>query len=259
MGLVKAFYFDGVSSVSRGLVIEHKHILNGPEPDLQEYEIPGRDGTVYISNNRRKNVSVSYDTFLRVPRPDDIQPWITGVKGWLMAKPGQYFRLEDDYDLAHYRMASYVGGLEVENSWRIFTRQTVSFSCLPYRYLKTGDDMVSGSAATSLTVYNPTSFDAKPLIQVTHGMSFASSAVLTISYEDGTQYEGDLSNLGQSDFAFVIDSEEQIIRNGNEQTSPELFAAELDFFPVLKPGENTISISGSGLSTLGVWPKWREL
>ena len=259
MGPLKSFYFKNVNSLSRGIVVEHRSILNGPEPDLQEYQIPGMDGNKYIYNGRRQNLTVQYETFLRVPQSRDLQPWITSLKGWLLSDPGSYFMLEDDFDLNHYRQAAYSGGLEVDGSFKWISRQNLEFTCKPYRYLKTGDDMVSGSAATSLTVYNPTSFDAKPLIQVTHGMSFASSAVLTISYEDGTQYEGDLANLGQSDFAFVIDSEEQIIRNGNEQTSPELFAAELDFFPVLKPGENTISISGSGLSTLGVWPKWREL
>lgn len=259
MVLRNAFFFAGVSSLERGLTIEDKTILNGPELDMQDYQIYGRDGDVYYSNHRRSNLLVTYDTFLKVPNGWDIDGWTTTMKGWLLKEQGRYFRLEDTYDLSHYRMAAYSGGLDIDNGWKRFTRQTATFTCKPYRYLKTGDDMVSGSAATSLTVYNPTNFDAKPLIQVTHGMSFASSAVLTISYEDGTQYEGDLSNLGQSDFAFVIDSEEQIIRNGNEQTSPELFAAELDFFPVLKPGENTITISGSGLSTLGVWPKWREL
>lgn len=258
MGLVKAFYFDGVSSVSRGLVIEHKYILNGPEPDLQEYEIPGRDGTVYISNNRRKNVSVSYDTFLRVPRPDDIQPWITGVKGWLMAKPGQYFRLEDDYDLAHYRMASYVGGLEVENSWRIFTRQTVSFSCLPYRYLKSGEDFQEGSN-DSVTVINPTSFESLPQIKVVHGMTFDKTMTLTIDYEDGTSYDGTVSGLATSLGAFIIDSSAQIIRDGPDPAGAELFPAEIGVFPVLKPGTNVITMQGSGLSSVSVAPLWREL
>lgn len=252
------FYFNGVSSLNNGIVVSRKSVLNGPEPILEEYQIKKRDGRFFLFTGY-SNIEVEYETVLKVPEPWSFSAWMSTVKGWLLGNPGKYMELSDTYDLEHYRQAAYIDGLEVKNEWKTASRQNIRFSCKPYRYLKTGDDMVSGSAATSLTVYNPTSFDAKPLIQVTHGMSFASSAVLTISYEDGTQYEGNLSNLGQSDFAFVIDSEEQIIRNGNEQTSPELFAAELDFFPVLKPGENTISISGSGLSTLGVWPKWREL
>ena len=89
MGVFNAFFFDGVTSRDYNLVIESKSILTAPEPDLQEYEIHGRDGTVFISNNRRRNVDISYDTFLRVPSQEDIQPYVTSIKNWLVAKPGQ--------------------------------------------------------------------------------------------------------------------------------------------------------------------------
>ena len=56
MGVFNAFFFGEVTSRDYNLVIESKSILNAPEPDLQEYEIPGREGTVFISNNRRRNV-----------------------------------------------------------------------------------------------------------------------------------------------------------------------------------------------------------
>ena len=68
MGVFNAFFFDEVTSRDYNLVIESKSILNAPEPDLQEYEIPGRDGTVFISNNRRRNVDISYTTFLKIGR-----------------------------------------------------------------------------------------------------------------------------------------------------------------------------------------------
>ena len=84
MGVFNAFFFDEVTSRDYNLVIESKSILNAPEPDLQEYEIPGRDGTVFISNNRWRNVDISYTTFLRVPIQEDIQPG----KGWTLNTRG---------------------------------------------------------------------------------------------------------------------------------------------------------------------------
>ena len=58
MGRVfEAFFYNERSSLDLGLKIEWKSILNGPEPDLQEYEIPGRDGKVYLSNRRRRSAS----------------------------------------------------------------------------------------------------------------------------------------------------------------------------------------------------------
>ena len=127
MGMLKAFYFNEISSLSNGLVVEHKHILSAPEPDLLSYEIPGRDGTVYLDTGRRKNIDISYDTYLHVQKSMDKQAWITGIKQWLLSNPGHYFKLEDDFDLDHYRMAAYAQGLEVQDEWRWDTRQTPPF------------------------------------------------------------------------------------------------------------------------------------
>ena len=55
------------------------------------------------------NARVSYETFLKVAEPWDFPQWTGAVKGWLLGKPGQYLRLEDDYDLDHYRLAAYNG------------------------------------------------------------------------------------------------------------------------------------------------------
>ena len=169
---LKAFYFNEISSRSFRLVIESKNILGSPEPDLQEYQVPGRDGSVFISNKRRKNVEVSYDTFLRVSHMEDLQPYVTGIKGWLLADPGAYFRLEDDYDLAHYRMATYLSGIEFDNAWRWAARQTLTFSCLPYRYLKTGEQPVAAESGT-VSVYNPTAFEALPKLGFALGFQFS--------------------------------------------------------------------------------------
>lgn len=259
MGPFKAFYFNGVSSLERGIVVERRSILNGPEPDLQEYTIPGRDGTVYISNNRRKNVEISYETFLRVSHRWDIQPWVTSLKSWLLADPGKYFRLEDDFDPTHYRMAAYIGGLEVDNSWKWISRQTAQFTCLPYRYLKDGDTLLGGRSGLTLTAYNPTSFPSLPQIVVSMGASAPSSFQLQIDYEDGTQYVETITGILTSVYAVLIDSDAQIIRNGNSDSDPMLPSAELAVFPTLKPGLNTITVTGNGLSSAGVYPKWREL
>lgn len=61
MAILNSFYFDGISSRERGLVIESKSVLNGPEPRLQEWDVPGRDGTAYLFEGYQ-NVEVSYTT-----------------------------------------------------------------------------------------------------------------------------------------------------------------------------------------------------
>ena len=258
MGVFNAFFFDEVTSRDYNLVIESKSILNAPEPDLQEYEIPGRDGTVFISNNRRRNVDISYTTFLRVPIQEDIQPYVTSIKNWLLAKPGQYLRLEDTYDLEHYRLATYRQGLDFEHTWRWYTRQTATFSCKPYRYLRDGDNRVTASAGQAV-VYNPTMFDALPEIYLYLGQNYGGSSNITITYEDGTKYEQTVSGITRQYVGtnVILDAENQVVKA--EFPEALINTAELAVFPSLKPGTNTISITGGGMSGFAVVPHWREL
>lgn len=258
MGVFNAFFFDEVTSRDYNLVIESKSILNAPEPDLQEYEIPGRDGTVFFSNNRRRNVDISYTTFLRVPIQEDIQPYVTSIKNWLLAKPGQYLRLEDTYDLDHYRLATYRKGLDFEHLWRWYTKQTATFSCKPYRYLREGDNRVIASEKQAV-VYNPTAFDALPEIYLYPGQNYGGSSDITITYEDGTKYEQTVSGITSQyvDTIVILDAENQVVKA--EFPEALINTAELAAFPRLKPGTSTISITGSGLSGFAVVPHWREL
>ena len=80
-----------------------------------------------------------------------------------------------------------------------------------------------------------------------------------IEYEDGTSYNGSFVGMANSGYAFLIDSEDQIFRNGDIDDSPIYPGAQLDIFPVLKPGKNTVSINIAGASQWGVRPRWREL
>ena len=260
MGVLNYFSFNEVTSRDYNLVIESKSILNGPEPDLQEHEIPGRDGTVFISNNRRRNVDVSYTTFLRVPIQEDIQPYVTSIKNWLLAKPGQYLRLEDTYDLEHYRLATYRQGLDFEHIWRWYTRQTATFSCKPYRYLRTGDDSLT-SSGDPLTVYNPTGFTALPQLTIYFGARLDDSYTIKIQDEDGDAYYQQTITGVPASLSYlnlIIDSQNQEIRDSTGALVP---TADVDLFPYLKPGTSTISVTPDALSQtrFAFTPHWREL
>ena len=236
---LKAFYFNEISSRSFRLVIESKNILGSPEPDLQEYQIPGRDGSVFISNKRRRNVEVSYDTFLRVSHMEDLQPYVTGIKGWLLADPGAYFRLEDDYDLAHYRMAAYL---------------------LPYRYLKTGEQSIPAESGT-VSAYNPTAFEAFPKLGFVLGFQFSGGPITFQVVSSAGEYTGTLRGIPAkyAGLQVVVDSDSKTVG----VLMPDFTViptAQLESFPVFRPGENQVSVTGgSRVSLAYAVPMWREL
>lgn len=261
MGRVfEAFFYNERSSLDLGLKIEGKSILNGPEPDLQEYEIPGRDGKVYLSNRRRRSVEVSYDTFLKVPRPEDKQGYVTAIKGWLLGNPGEYLRLEDTYDLEHFRRAAYTAGLDFTDEWDLFTKQTITFSCLPYRYLKTGEQSIPAQSGT-VNAYNPTAFEAFPKLGFALGFQFSGGAITFQVDSSAGEYTGTLRGIPAkyAGLQVVVDSDSKTVG----VLMPDFTViptAQLESFPVFRPGENQVSVTGgSGVSLAYAVPMWREL
>lgn len=261
MGRVfEAFFYNERSSLDLGLKIEGKSILNGPEPDLQEYEIPGRDGKVYLSNRRRRSVEVSYDTFLKVPRPEDKQGYVTAIKGWLLGNPGEYLRLEDTYDLEHFRRAAYTAGLDFIDEWDLFTKQTITFSCLPYRYLKTGEQSIPAQSGT-VSAYNPTAFEAFPKLGFALGFQFSGGAITFQVDSSAGEYTGTLRGIPAkyAGLQVVVDSDSKTVG----VLMPDFTViptAQLESFPVFRSGENQVSVTGgSGVSLAYAVPMWREL
>ena len=261
MGRVfEAFFYNERSSLDLGLKIEGKSILNGPEPDLQEYEIPGRDGKVYLPNRRRRSVEVSYDAFLKVPRPEDKQGYVTAIKGWLLGNPGEYLRLEDTYDLEHFRRAAYTAGLDFIDEWDLFTKQTITFSCLPYRYLKTGEQSIPAESGT-VSVYNPTAFEAFPKLGFALGFQFSGGAITFQVDSSAGEYTGTLRGIPAkyAGLQVVVDSDSKTVG----VLMPDFTViptAQLESFPVFRPGENQVSVTGgSGVSLAYAVPMWREL
>lgn len=259
-----SFIFDRRDSRSFGLIVEGKRILNGAEPEVEEYKPPGRNGSVFRFTGRRENVEVSYDTFLKAPGRSRLQPWATEVKQWLLAKPGEYLRLEDTWDPEHFRLAAYVTGMELENPTPVTTRQTAVFSCLPYRYRKSGEipaavamAPVTGAVQGKLILYNTTGYPSEPLLRF--GLmkgNLVPTVSIHIDYADGTVYEGYLSNLGQEQDSAVLDCTEQTVLFADGSTN---HFNEIDRFPVLKPGENKITLTGERLLSAEIVPRWMEL
>lgn len=255
MAIYNSFSFGDTSSLSREIYIERKNILGSATPDLEEYEVPGRDGTLYHWNRRFQNITVEYDTFLKVPEPEDLPRFTGDLKRWLLARPGEYLRLTDTYDPDHFRLAVYAGGLDIDNETRRFTRQTVSFSCLPYRYRKAGETALN--LGTTGTLFNDTGFPALPLLRITFLKgNLPPTTQIRIDHADGTAYVQDLDCLAEEQSVAILDSEKQLIFD----ESGEIAAYNtLSSFPVLQPGENKITVTGERVTSVAITPRWREL
>ena len=164
MGIIKGFIFDGIDSHLYGLGITGKDVYNSAERDVEVFQIPGRNGDLIRDKKRFNNIDVTYEAGAF----DDDQPnfarKLAELRNALASRKG-YQRLEDEYNINEYRMGYYKGGFQTEPvSYQRAGEFEIVFSCLPQRFLKSGENEVSVSSGGK--VINPTEFEAKPLLMI---------------------------------------------------------------------------------------------
>lgn len=227
------FTLDGKCSKDFGVYISGSGTYNAPERDVETLEIPGRHGTLVVDNHRFHNVELTYPAFIRSNFPGSAEV----VRAWLCADPG-YRRLEDTYHPDQYRMARFPGEINFET--KILNKSAefdLIFDCKPQRYLKTGEAKISTNKEFS--VFNPTLFEALPLIRV-YGIN-------------GTLEVGNIAvQVKKIDTYVDIDSETQNAFKGTVNCNQDIYAPD---FPVLPAGRTGIRFSGN-IERIEIRPRW---
>ena len=245
---MNSFTYNGVSSLDMGLRIESKNVFSAPQYEVKFRSIPGRDGDLILPNGRYPNVQVTYSVFLPAKTLPELQEKTTAVKAWLFTEPDRYHELRDSYDTETFRRAVINTQLDIEDQLNRIGVFTVSFSCLPYKFLDSGQEtetFTDGGGSAALT--NPTPFASRPLIRVNGD----GDGTLLVVNADGIlrmELEGVSSYLD-------IDSGQMNCYKGAVPMNDSVTA---DRFPMLTPGENHFVFSG-GITSLSVKPRWVTL
>ena len=226
--------FNNKSSADCRIQVAHPPGYAYPERDYTITHIPGRNGDIIQDNGCYKNVERTYEVSFDAPN-EDFATYANVVSAWLHSTTG-YARLEDSYEPNYYRMATYQESNIFENLYNQAGTATIVFECKPQRFLKTGDNTIA--IQNSLTIMNPTGFEAYPLFKVT-----GTSGVLTVNGNSIT-----ISSI--KDFV-MLDCELQDAYKENINKNSTISGT----FPVLKPGSNTIRWTGS-ISSVTMKPRW---
>ena len=229
MPKINTLRYNGRNSDYFGVYITGSGTFDAAELDITAYQVPGRNGDVLISNNRYKNITVTYPAFI----PKAFQTNVQNIRNWLRGAK-TYARLTDTYDTDHYRMAIATGIQKfTPTNQNDAANFQISFNCKPQRFLKSGDSYVSVSSGG--TYSNTTAYNALPEITFTN--ISGTTAYIQIVNSEGTfkltatgAYTGDL----------IIDCATQNIYYGSANHN-DLFTGD---FPILAPGTNTITYSG---------------
>ena len=226
--------FNNKSSADCRIQVAHPPGYAYPERDYTITHIPGRNGDIIQDNGCYKNVERTYEVSFDAPN-EDFATYANAVSAWLHSTTG-YARLEDSYEPNYYRMATYQESNIFENLYNQAGTATIVFECKPQRFLKTGDNIIT--IQNSLTIMNPTGFEAYPLFKVT-----GTSGVLTVN--------GNSITFSSIDDFVILDCELQDAYKENINKNSTISGT----FPVLKTGSNTISWTGN-ISSVTMKPRW---
>lgn len=226
--------FNNKSSADCRIQVAHPPGYVYPERDYTITHIPGRNGDIIQDNGCYKNVERTYEVSFDVPN-EDFVTYANAVSAWLHSTTG-YARLEDSYEPNYYRMATYQESNIFENLYNQAGTATIVFECKPQRFLKTGDNTIT--IQNSLTIMNPTGFEAYPLFKVT-----GTSGVLTVN--------GNTITFSSIDDFVMLDCELQDAYKESVNKNSTISGT----FPMLKTGSNTISWTGD-ISSVTMKPRW---
>lgn len=226
--------FNNKSSADCRIQVAHPPGYAYPERDYTITHIPGRNGDIIQDNGCYKNVERTYEVSFDVLN-EDFATYANAVSAWLHSTTG-YARLEDSYEPNYYRMATYQESNIFENLYNQAGTATIVFECKPQRFLKTGDNTIT--IQNSLTIVNPTGFEAYPLFKVT-----GTSGVLTVN--------GNSITFSSIDDFVMLDCE---LQDAYKETTNKNSTVS-GTFSVLKPGSNTISWTGD-ISSVTMKPRW---
>lgn len=236
MAVFNSLTFDGENSLDYGVYITGNAVYNAPERVVDMITIPGRNGALSLDQGRFENITVTYPAGTFGSSQSEFASAISDFRNALASRHN-YVRIEDDYHTDEFRLGLYKSGLEVDPvSMNRAGEFDIVFDCKPQRFLKSGENVYTRTASGSIN--NPTLFEARPLLVVT------GTGNLTVN---GVQ-------IAISATPTTIDCEAMEAYNGTKSRNSDIVLTP-NKFPILKPGNNTITL-GSGITKVEITPRW---
>lgn len=239
------FSLDGVVSEHFGIILTEPPPEIIPERDVEPVSVLGVSGDLVLDNKRYKNAVVPYKCAILPAGSQSLREAVQSAMALLCPTAG-YCRMEDSYRPELFRYARISRQVSVESIVEQAGEFTLKFDCKPQRFLKSGENVVSVTAPGSL--HNFTLFDAQPIITVYGSgagtVTISGCTVEIKSMEDQITLDCEL-----------MDAYRQVGDGASENMNGSIYAPE---FPVLVPGDNTISWTG-GVAAVDIIPRWWTL
>lgn len=233
------FWLDRVRCDTYGIRLQGPVTFDGAVPKTETVTVPGRNGDIHYFDGSYENVGGEASCFLL--EKADVDAALSAVSRWTLMEPG-YHRLETSDEPEFYRMAIVDKGPETEIRMRLLAPFTLSFDCMPQKFLKTGEHTISISKSGA-KLRNEW-FPANPLITIT-GTGAGQLVINGRTIDFLSSFSGELTYDADTENAYYQS------QNRNSQIkAPEKV--------VLPHGECTIAWSG-GVQSVKITPRWWTL
>ena len=227
--------YNGTKGGEIGILVVQRPDIPAPEKRYSTYEIPDRDGTLYVNDNTIADIEIEVE-FNFMGEPEEWFSLFRTAKGWLMNRSEGKLVFLDDPDYFYK-----VKRVQIETAERIcyeIGRFIARFVCAGCQYLEAGTQEYTPQQAAENPYYL-----SHPVYKITgEGM-----CTLTVNGKTMT------ANVGQN---ITIDTERKVsYRQDGTVQNTEVTGWYEDLY--LMSGTNTISVT-SGFD-LSVIPNWRSL
>lgn len=228
------FVYEGIPSTDYDIrAFPDNASMDTPERNVDIVEIPGRNGELTIDKGSYKNRSLDIKCIC-----DHYRRNYPALRAYMLSAPAVYRRLELAQDPNVYLMARCTG-VKTDKVLHDIAEFTVSFSCKPQKYLKSGEIPVGLTASGA--VFNPTMFPSKPLLEV------EGTGTVTIA--------GQTIQIKKNETVMTIDTEIMEAYHGSTWLNADVILPEEFNLP---GGQNPIVLS-SGITALKIYPRWWTL
>lgn len=241
------FSFNRQRSDSFGLHVERVPSQNRPARKYDRYNVPGRNGDIFVMQDAWENVEQTYEVWGGNGSINNATSVGYDLSGWLFSRNNDsgtgYEKLFDSYDPEHFRWAVFTGPFDFESVLTRRGRTEVTFSCDPRKFLTASAEnpVLIGNFPYSIT--NPTRYTSKP-----HFTIYGSGAA-TLSCSGKTITISDIVD------GMFLDCENMRAYDEYGANLNTLISGE---FPIIEPGEQSITKTG-GITGVDLVPMWWEL
>lgn len=248
--ITKYFTLDGKNSASFNVGLSGSGTYRSSERDIKTTHVEGRNGDLLMDNDAFLNRIITYPCWIAHTFKFDFDRF----RNWLMKHTDDYYRLSDKYHPEHFFMARAIGPLEPQVSVMGKVGQfDVVFDAKPQWFRVDGEQYRNVTAGT---LVNPTDFPARPILRILgkgtvtiNGQKIVVKS--NLPYVDkGTGVPAVRIDCDDMDAFALTDSDKEEKENCNLYVEMPLDYIEL------KPGDNTISLSGC---TLQMKPRWYDM